>query len=502
MIKWLRLAVAQQLNFVSILWHDRRFCSAMVALWSADFGGSIHSPATTFYFLLLGATPMDIGILEFGRRLSCIVLSPVYGRLVDKHGLYWPLLACVSMCGTGCILRGTAQDVWHLFLAQLVVGMGGGAQWTMTKGYISGHLEESQRSLIVVGLRVQMTVLSFSGLLYPLLDWALRDLIGLKDQLLRYRGVIATCSIFCWLGIAILGCGSKDAKIPPASESSASSNLAFDVSKNSFDFKFFCGNRRFAAASFMVGAVVCGQSMAMTLWPIFIKHNFGWEANAFAYLGTAHKLLLTISLTGYNSAAGSRLGQSLCLQALTGAAFVMLSAFAVRGHGTDSGVAPATHAIFSVICLACLWSLAAGAEAAASLCIAGDAQGWAMGFLGAVASLGFLSGSLLGPLLWTLSLDGDSWGPLAGGRLPFAIIGLLLVGTFAALRLLDFQPLGGVEEEKQAFTEVEASVLGASSAGGPVFEIGDDGLDEDGDEELLFDPEGQSIQEAEQAMAT
>merc|ERR1712023_484806 len=67
-----------------------------------------------------------------------------------------------------------------------------------------------------------------------------------------------------------------------------------------------------------------------------------------------------------------------------------------------------------------------------------------------------------------------------------------LVGTLAALRLLDFQPLGGVDEEKQAFTEVDASVLGATSAegsqGGPIFEIGDDAMDDaiddDEDEDL------------------
>lgn len=476
----------------------------MVALWASDFGGSIHGPATTYFFLMLGATPMDIGILEFGRRFSSIFLSPVYGRFVDRNGLYWPLLFCVSMCGTGCILRGTARDVWHLFLAQLVVGAGGGAQWTMTKGFIAGHLEDSQRSLVVVGLRVQMTVLSFSGLLYPVLDWILKDVVGLEDQLLRYRGVIATCSIFCWLGIAILGCGSKDTKIPPALKSAASSGVAPDVSRASQCSQLFRGGRRFAAASCIVGAVVCGQSMAMTLWPIYIKHNFGWEAKAFAYLGTAHKVLLTACLTGYNSAAGSRFGQSLCLQALTGAALATLAAFAVVGHGRGDGVAPAAHAVLSVVCLACLWSLASGAEAAASLCVAGDAQGWAMGFLNSAASLGYLCGSLLGPLLWTWSLDGgESLGPLGRGRMPFAVIGLLLVGTLAALRLLDFQPLSGVDEEKRAFTEVDASVLGApspkSGQGGQIFEIGEDAMDDDEDEDLLFDPEGQCMPETELA---
>ncbi|CAK0844416.1 unnamed protein product [Prorocentrum cordatum] len=160
-------AGGQHWALIELLARDRRFRGPMLALWMSDFGGSIHGPVITFFFLELGASPFDVGVFGFCRAAGALLLSPLYGRWVDRRGLLWPLLACVGLCGLGCLVRGAATELRHLYAAQLLVGMGGGSSWSMVKGHVARHTGEAQRPVVIAGLRLQMVVLSFSKVLYP-----------------------------------------------------------------------------------------------------------------------------------------------------------------------------------------------------------------------------------------------------------------------------------------------------------------------------------------------
>merc|ERR1712008_207228 len=75
-------------------------------------------------------------------------------------------------------------------------------------------MDESQRPLLVLGLRVQMTLLSLSRILYPALD-SLLLWCGLTETTPRYRGEIGACAFFCWVGIFILLCGCQSNRSNP-----------------------------------------------------------------------------------------------------------------------------------------------------------------------------------------------------------------------------------------------------------------------------------------------
>lgn len=447
LLLWIQEAAKQQKELVTLLWCDHRFRLPMLALWLSDLGGSLHSPVVMYFYMRLGATPMDIGALMLGMRAGTIFLSPVYGRLVDKLGIVKPLCWCVTCCGLGCVLRGVSTEVWQLFIAQFLMGIGGGSQWSMVKGFIATRMDESQRPLLVLGFRVQMTLLSLSRVGYPALD-SLLLWCGLTETLPRYRGEIGTCAFFCWIGIFILLCNCRcnTGKPDPSMQSASSSTRPAEETtqakslerKDANNTRGYCGcTWDFAAISLFLAIASCGQSLCMTLWPLYIKHHFGWAAREYAYLSFVQILLLTGALALYPKLVEGVLGQRQSLQTLTLLSVITLSGFAVMPGGQLGGFsAGILHAGLAAICMAILGVMCPGAEAAASLCLPPEMQGSTMGVLNAIFAIGALVGHLLGPALWSWSLAKDadrsylqlSWGPvLAHGRAPFLMAGCLLL---------------------------------------------------------------------------
>lgn len=433
----------------------------MLALWLSDLGGSLHGPVVTYFYLRLGSTPMQIGILGFGMRGSTMLLSPAYGRLVDRFGIARPMLGCVLCCGCGCLLRGAAQAVWQLFAAQVLMGMGGGSQWSMVKGYVAPELDDCQRSLLVVGLRVQMTVLTLTSLLYPALDGMFLA-FGLAEPLQRYRAVIGACAAFCWAGIGILLCGEGGArhvdtrvvKAVPAWKAEAGPSFA--VGKCSSGFRL---------SVLVLGMVMCGRTMCYTLWPIFIAQRFRWEARAYAYLSFAHSLLSTAGLAMYPRAVQNHADPRWALQALAvGSLFALLGFFAQTDD--QQGWPPAmAHVLLALPCLVAMGVLCSGVEAAASLFVPAAEQGWAMGSLNAAVACGALVGSLLGPALWTwsLRLGPDASWALAGGGLPFTVTGCMLLASLILLRLDSMEDATGASHSSTS--DVAPDSLGAREGG-------------------------------------
>lgn len=56
-----------------------------------------------------------------------IILAPVLGYWMDRRGSLGIMVLSSFMCALGCFLRGIAQSVTHLYLAAIVLGLGGGA---------------------------------------------------------------------------------------------------------------------------------------------------------------------------------------------------------------------------------------------------------------------------------------------------------------------------------------------------------------------------------------
>ena len=364
---------------------------------------------------------MDIGYLSFFMGTASMILSPVYGWMVDSRGVLKPFLLSALSCGFGCLIRAIASAPLHLIAAQIFMGVGGSCQWSMVKGFIASELPHSKRALLVVGLRAQMTLLTLGSFLYPVLDSGLQ-LVGFQDKLLRYRAEVGTCALFCWIGILILmaGCAKgtqfHSPKQRQLEQAAGSARCSVD----------------FLVAAITLGIASCCQSACRTLWPIYIKFHFGWEARSFSLLSSINTLMFSIALAMYPSWT-QRVPQRRVLQGLAWLSLLTLTGFGVGAR--ESSLGPEMlHVILGVPSLVFVGVLASGLEVAASLCVPADAQGWAMGFLNSAQAAGGVAGSLLGPALWTISTREDphptlgfSGFLLSEGRLPFVLTALALV---------------------------------------------------------------------------
>lgn len=447
------MAAKQQYEFVGLLARDMRFRGPMFALWMSDFGSSLHMPVITFFFLELGASAMDIGYFGFCRALGALLLSPVYGRCVDRRGIKLPLLICIGMCGVGCLVRGTATSLSQLYVASIIVGMGGGSSWSLVKGHIARHTSEEDRGLVVVGLRLQMVVLSFSKVLYPALDFILRATFHFEGDLPRYRAVVMTCMVFCWVGIAAVALcppqlvsdsarGERVAAVAPSSPSPlqlAALSKASGSSPASVPLRL--GSRLvFLAAA--LGVVTCCSTACSTLWPLFLKMRFEWGAREFAYASSIETVALAAALAGYPRMivvlGGGRIGCLRAARALScGAALAVFVAFCIGPALVPRGPVwvVSIHVMPALLASATLGTLGPCLETVASLFVPVHFQGLTMGMLNAAAAVGGLAGHLAGPALWTSSLQLDAASTLGEGRLPYLSASCLLLALALTLSL-------------------------------------------------------------------
>ena len=121
------------------LWRDDRFRTPMLVIWVASFGGALHAPVSTFYYMAIGASETDLGAIGVMMSLSSLVLSPLYGWLSDRHGSYMIFTLSTLLCSTGCLVRGVARDVSTLFAGAGILGLGGGQLWTLALAYLAAH---------------------------------------------------------------------------------------------------------------------------------------------------------------------------------------------------------------------------------------------------------------------------------------------------------------------------------------------------------------------------
>lgn len=464
-------------------------------------------PMAMFFFMRLGASPLDLGFFGFLMRGGSMLFSPVYGRCVDQYGIRLPLLVCMALCGAGCVVRCISQQIWHLYVAQLLMGAGGGSAWSMVKGYIASHTDEEQRPLLVSGLKLQMLVLSLTKVLYPALDALLTFALALETQMARFRAVISTCSLFCGAGIVVLAvlhprheapAGPVPSKgAPPVATAAAESPEAKVVAGRAEGCCRQAGGLppgsqgpalwgpvplRFLPQAAVVAAVSCAATVCTNLWPLYLRSRFGWEATEYAYLSFADSMFTAAALGAYPRAVllvpGARLAKALACSAAAAVLLAYSVGSAASGGGSMAAAAPAAagpaaaaasaslglqalHASLALLASALLGVMGPCVETLASLSVPTELQGFAMGALNTAASLGALVGHLLGAALWAASLrqaPGASgplaWAP-AAGRLPYLGVVVLLLAVYVLLRL---------EGEAAAPSElVQAQKLGSAA---------------------------------------
>ncbi|CAB9498859.1 expressed unknown protein [Seminavis robusta] len=182
----------------------------ILIIWVASFGGALHSSVTTFFYLEVGASDMDIGRIGFIQSLGSLVLAPMAGYALD-HGVapFCPLILTATACSLGCLWRGVAGNIRDLYVAAGILSIGVNL-WTVVLLHVSHCTPRERRSHVLSAYKTQETSLRLGGkALFPLWDGLVRLILRQVPQayntlLIRYRIHMATCTVFCLFGTVAL----------------------------------------------------------------------------------------------------------------------------------------------------------------------------------------------------------------------------------------------------------------------------------------------------------
>ena len=118
-------AAGEALSIAALQWRtalqfygDRRTRTPILIIWVASFGGALHASVTTFFYLELGATEIQIGLLGFIMSAGSLLLSPFFGWLLDRRGAFPPIALTAGACAVGCLVRGAATGLRTLLLGK------------------------------------------------------------------------------------------------------------------------------------------------------------------------------------------------------------------------------------------------------------------------------------------------------------------------------------------------------------------------------------------------
>jgi MFS family permease len=442
-----------QLSMVQDFWRNKQIRPAMVVIWVASFGAALHSPVNTFFYLALGASPTDIGII--GSTISLgVFLNPIYGYLLDTQGPYLVLLASSFLCAAGCLIRGFATDFNMLLVGAAVLGLGASNLWTVTLSYVAAASERNKRSQVVSAYLFQVSFLMLAAkACYPPWNYVLENILGIEHKLLRYRIHMGICTVFCFFGVLQLLVSGSELKVSKDSESSKQEQRIDDRKPGA-------GVKTGQVLGFcLVAVALVAQSIAKTvgggLWALVLNKHLGWESMEYGYVLFASSAISTIAIAVF-PAVEARCGRFRTAGwALFLCGICVCLAFAHpqgmvaddNSHGAGSsndGASPprptlrlfptAVHIVLGMGFIALASFLEPSLKSLASLFMPQVLQGRTFGVLTLLAGLGEQVGHLGGGYLFEhgakelpFFLHAVPTSISSAGTLPFVLVGILLM---------------------------------------------------------------------------
>eukprot|EP00984_Skeletonema_dohrnii_P009279 scaffold3539_cov75-Skeletonema_dohrnii-CCMP3373.AAC.2 len=175
-----------------------------IVLYVASFGGALHAAVTTFFYLSIGASTLEIGRLGFIMSVGALMGSPMSGWALDKYGPWIPISVTAVCCAVGCLWRGVATSFTSLRAGAILLGVGINL-WTVVLGHLVKSFPSNMRSEVLAGFSVQMTVLQLCGKgIFPIIEYILHSIIKIEEELSRYRIHMGLCTFFCFYGVVAL----------------------------------------------------------------------------------------------------------------------------------------------------------------------------------------------------------------------------------------------------------------------------------------------------------
>jgi DHA1 family tetracycline resistance protein-like MFS transporter len=102
----------------------RTFLVVFLTIFLDLVGFGIIIPIQPFYAEVFGASPTVVTWLGASYSLAQFVFVPLWGRLSDRVGRRPVLLVSIAVAAVGYVLFGLADDLWMLFAARILSGVG------------------------------------------------------------------------------------------------------------------------------------------------------------------------------------------------------------------------------------------------------------------------------------------------------------------------------------------------------------------------------------------
>jgi MFS family permease len=418
--------------------------------------------------LKLGADEIAIGRITAMMSVGGLILSPLYGYWMDRRGVFFPLIASSLCCSVGCLIRGLAENLTQLYIGAAVLGCGAGGLFTLVLSHISTHSPPTDRSTIVSAYLFQTNALRLLGKgMFPLTNGLLVNVFGfVNDSLLTYRVHMATCTGFCFFGVAWLirdgkelyqlsqetarqnalerrkksvaqatGDGSNGSRGSGSSggggggggsNSNSNSNNNNNNNNNSNRNDDIGSDNAIWWKFGLLALVGATQSAAYTsmsvLWPFYVRQTFQFGALEYSWFLFTAALVCTFSVAVL-PVVERRVGRGATASIATLVPCVMgVVAFLPLWGTIEStvgiGVGVACHVLLSVLCFGCLRLAQAAIKSLAPSLVHKKEQGKAFGLLATVVRGGEIVAGLVAPLLYKKS---------GGATLPLMVVSVVLL---------------------------------------------------------------------------
>lgn len=389
----------------------------MLNIWVATFGGALHAPCTTFFLLELGLTPEQIGNGGMLMSFPDLFVAPLYGYALDRIGAFPVVCATAGCCAFGCLIRGAAVTVMHVYIGSAIIGLGAANLWVSVLSHLVQNTAPEKREACVSAFVFQVSILRIVGKSAYFPCVYLLERMGCESLFMRYRIMMLTCPFFCVFGwISLVCCGGAVRRSRATASDRAAATAAASSGGGGGSARDFVqlGFLVIAAGVFIDAVARTSSSVA---WPLIAKEQYGYGASEFAAplfaesIASAATVFVAPTLS---ERLGGGARSSVALAVLC-AGLAVLGAFSFRNA-------------LLVALLALLSAKDPSLRALGSLTLPPLLQGRAFAAMSAVRSLG----DTLGNWAATRLLGGLAISAFANGPLLLAGVLLLVEATLLA----------------------------------------------------------------------
>ena len=200
----LKSILQTQQNTLHLFLHHRSTRTPTIVIYVASLGGALHAAVTTYFYLSIGASTIQIGQLGFIMSVGALIGSPLSGWALDTYGPWIPISITAICCAVGCLWRGIASSITALRMGAILLGVGINL-WTVVLAHLVKSFPSKLRSQVLSGFSVQITTLQLCGKgMFPIIEYMLHSVMKIEEELSRYRIHMGLCTFFCFYGVVAL----------------------------------------------------------------------------------------------------------------------------------------------------------------------------------------------------------------------------------------------------------------------------------------------------------